>query len=243
MIYNLKDSHKIRQILALILWLSVSITMLTNLSGKCLYEDDFMHGLGQWVVEQRQGGSVRAIDGKLEIKDKQGCTVWFKNKLHAPVSITYEATIVSEGGEFDRLSDLNCFWMASDPNDPNNLWYSGHPRTGSFLTYDTLQAYYVGYGGNDNSTTRFRRYLGTGEKPLLPEHDLQEERYFLKPNHVYQIKLEADSGVVRYIRDGELIFEYEDPNFLNEGWFGFRTVNSHMTIQKFCVIRPQKEGK
>ena len=32
-------------------------------------------------------------------------------------------------------------------------------------TYDTLRTYYVGYGGNANTTTRFRRYDGTGARP------------------------------------------------------------------------------
>ena len=33
-------------------------------------------------------------------------------------------------------------------------------RNGEFKNYNTLDLYYVGYGGNDNGTTRFREYHG-----------------------------------------------------------------------------------
>lgn len=185
----------------------------------------------KWVVEQRPGGSVQLEGGTLEIKDVGGCTVWWRTKLTAPVEIRYTAVVLMEDGPFDRLSDLNCFWMASDPEHPEDLFHSGHGRTGAFADYDALQTYYVGYGGNYNSTTRFRRYAGGGPKPLLPEHDLREPPFLLEPNHAYEIRLVAKpDGVVQYYRDGELVFDYRDPEPLREGWFGIRTVKSHLRI-------------
>jgi hypothetical protein len=154
----------------------------------------------QWVVEQQPGGTVTIRDDTLVIDDAGGCTVWYKPKLTAPVVIRYEARVLSSG----RVSDLNCFWMASDPRR-EDLLAAGHGRDGKFATYDPLRTYYVGYGANDNTTTRFRRYDGSGARPLL------------------------------FSRDGEVIFDVRDPAPLREGWFGFRTVHSKIEIRNFSV--------
>lgn len=184
-----------------------------------------------WVVEQMPGGTVTVKDGEIEIRDKAGCTVWFRKELKAPVEISYEAMVVGSGEPDYRVSDLNCFWMARDPRTPDNLFAKDHSRTGQFATYDTLETYYVGYGGNTNSTTRFRRYTGDGKRPLLPEHDLSAPQFMLKPDHWYRIRLTARDGKATYERDGEVLFQYEDDEFLDRGWFGFRTVWSHLRIR------------
>lgn len=202
---------------------------------KTVASDDFTHGLDQWVVEQMPGGSVIAKDGVLTISDAQGCTVWLKQKLVAPVAISYEVTMSPDA----RVSDMNCFWMASDPANPKDLFHAGHKRTGKFATYDSLNLYYVGYGGNANTTTRFRRYDGTGARPLLPEHDLSDEAHLLKPGHAYKITLIAQDGEARFVCDGKTIFSYKDPKPLTEGWFGFRTVQSKMQIKNFHVTTPE----
>jgi hypothetical protein len=80
----------------------------------------------------------------------------------------------------DRVSDLNAFWMARDAE-------RGSPwpilAAGAFADYDTLKTYYVGQGGNGNTSTRFRRYVGRpGERPLLPEHDHAAADEMLVPN-------------------------------------------------------------
>jgi hypothetical protein len=181
------------------------------------------------------GGSVKSNNGALEIEDAAGCTVWFREKLTAPIEITYEITPLSRGGPHDRVSDVNCFWMAresqSDVARPAG-------RSGKFSDYDSLLTYYVGMGGNNNSTTRFRRYDGTTARPLLPEHDLNEKKFLLEPNRTYRIRLVARAGVAEYWRDGEKIFTFRDPAPLTAGWFAFRTVNSHLVIRNFRVTQP-----
>lgn len=222
---------KFRPGFCLLLWVAAARLYGAGL----LFHDDFTNGLDQWVVEQRPGGTVTATNGVLEICDVGGGTIWFKKKLSAPVKITYQATVVDGQLPGDRVSDLNCFWMASDPEHPDNLFWAGHGRDGAFPQYDRLRTYYVGCGGNQNSTTRFRRYLGLGPKPLKPENDLQDPKFLLRPNHVYHIELEAVAGTARFRRDGENIFEFPDPKFLQEGWFGFRFVNNHLRIRNFAV--------
>lgn len=205
---------------------------LAGTAGARLYHDDFDHGLAAWSVEQQPGGTVVAENGHLVINDAGGCTVWFRTRLDAPVIITYTATVSSAG----RVSDLNCFWMASDPARPDALLESGHGRDGKFASYDGLRLYYVGYGGNTNTTTRFRRYTGTGARPLLPEHDLTALPYLLQPDHPYRVALVATAdGHVQYARDGEVIFDWHDPAPLRRGWFGFRTVHSRIVISGFEV--------
>lgn len=206
-------------------------------TGELVALDDFSTDQGRWVVEQMPGGKVTIGGDAMAIEDAGGCTVWWREKLTAPVVISYEATVVDAGGPHDRVSDLNCFWMASDPRNPD-LLAPGHGRTGKFETYDALRTYYVGQGGNSNTTTRFRRYAGGGLKPLRPEHDRQEPAVLLKGNQPYRITLMAlADGTVRYYRDAELIFEFKDPAPLTEGWFGFRTVRSHLRIRDFRITR------
>lgn len=210
----------------------IALLMVNGAFGETIFEDDFEDGLSNWKVEQQEGGRVFTENGKLVIADKGGCTVWLKEELEAPVRISYSATVSSK----ERVSDLNCFWMASHPDD-DDLFFDGHGREGAFAQYDVLQLYYVGYGGNHNGTTRFRRYLGHGEKPLLEGYDLRDEEHLLKADHTYQIVLEADSQGARYFRDGELVFEYDDSEPLKSGWFGFRTVWSRIEIDDFKVER------
>lgn len=192
---------------------------------------EFTSDLSDWVIEQSAGGRVLVEDGTLVIEDEKGCTVWYRHELEAPVKISYSVTLSSEA----RVSDMNCFWMASDLDHPEDLFKEGHGREGAFADYDDLQLYYVGYGGNYNATTRFRRYLGRGEKPLLPGFDLSDAEFMIEGDRTYRIELVAAEGKAQYFRDGELVFEYDDPSPLVRGWFGFRTVWSKQTISDLVI--------
>ncbi|WP_276166045.1 DUF6250 domain-containing protein [Zobellia alginiliquefaciens] len=200
-----------------------------------MYLDSFELGMENWKVEQMPGGTVALKDGKMEITDVAGCTVWLMKELQGPLMITYDAYVIDEGGPQDRVSDLNCFWMAKDMENPDNLFANSAKRGGKFSNYDHLRLYYMGVGGHDNTKTRFRRYSGDGERPLLPKYDLSKEKYLLEANALTQIKIIAYNGIIQYYRDGELIIEYNDPNAYSSGYFGIRTVNNHMTIDNFKV--------
>ena len=192
---------------------------------------DIDRDLAAWRVEQTPGGSVVAREGALVIEDNGGCTVWLREKLVAPVEINYEVTVVAKGGPHDRVSDVNCFWMASDPG--SRTMPAG--RSGRFADYDSLRTYYVGMGGWDNTRTRFRRYAGDATKPLLPQYDLRAKKYLLGGNATYRIRLVARDGKAEFWRNGERVFVYDDSRPLTEGWFGIRTVNSHLEIRRVTV--------
>ena len=118
-----------------------------------------------WAVEQAPGGSVEFRGNRLIIRDVAGCTVWLKQKLTAPVAIRFTATMVGGDRPSDRISDLNCFWMANDSRGAGPPYLAPLARSGKFAEYDSLLTYYVGYAANNNTTTRFRRYDGTTSTP------------------------------------------------------------------------------
>jgi len=204
--------------------------------GEVLAEDEFSSGLGQWRVEAEPGARVEAKEGRLEIDAPGGCTVWFSAPFEGPLLISYEATAVSAGGPNDRVSDLNCFWMASDARNPADLFAVS--RSGVFADYDQLRCYYVGLGANSNSTTRFRRYLGqSGNRPLLPEHDLRATDALLVPGTPQGLQLVAAGGTIAFLRDGRQLFSFQDPEPYSRGHFAFRTVKSHLILRHFRVQR------
>jgi rhamnogalacturonan endolyase len=196
--------------------------------------DDFEHGLDQWYIEAEKPATVTAHNGVLDIDAPAGVTLWWKQKLRGPVAIEYRATAVQAGGANDRVSDLNCFWMATDPLHAENIF--AEPRHGGFREYDAMRAYYVGLGGNNNTTTRFRRYIGkTGDRPLLPENDLAGSVNLLTPNRELAIHLIAEGNTIAYERDGARLFTYQDEQPYREGWFALRTTHSHLRIRELRI--------
>lgn len=191
-----------------------------------------------WIIEQMPGGQVHFESNTLDIRDEAGCTVWLKKRLSTPVKISFTVKLISSDPQKERISDLNCFWMASDPQRPDRSVYEADHglRSGKFSDYDSLQCYYVGMGGNTNTTTRFRRYQGGGIKPLLPEHDLQGKEFLLEGGKTYQITIESSAKGIRYLRDGRVFFDWKDPAPLTDGFFAFRTVWAHLQIANFTVI-------
>jgi hypothetical protein len=92
--------------------------------------------------------------------------------------------------------------------------------------------------GNANTTTRFRRYIGSATtRPLLPEHDLSAPEFLLTPNARQKIQLVACGPLIQYYRDGRKIFEYHDPAPYTQGWFAFRTTQNHLILENFSIHR------
>jgi hypothetical protein len=204
--------------------------------GDVLASDDFQRGLEQWTIELEQPGSVHATDGVLDIDVPAGATLWFEHELTGPVAVVFEATAVSAGGTNDRVSDMNTFWMAANKSEPATPF--AQRRTGKFADYNDLLTYYVGLGGNSNTTTRFRRYIGDPvTRPLLPEHDLSNPESLLAPNRKQTIMLIANGSRIEYWRDGVRLLQYDDPAPYTRGWFAIRTVQSHLRIERLRVHR------
>lgn len=183
--------------------------------------DDF-ENLENWVVQ------IQAKKGfappKVEARDKalhcvlpgRGCTIWFKRKLKTRLTITYEVRCPIQQEPIKGLQprDINNFWLASDPVDPDRGLFDATRYTGAFGSYDKMHGYYASTGGGGaiaNKTTRMRRYpRQVDEKPVehlaLNDRDGQEG-YLITPDKWMTVQLVAYDDVVQYIVDGKLNYE------------------------------------
>ncbi len=198
--------------------------------GSLIFKDKFDNNLDAWVAEYiaKPGSSIHIENKKLVMDVAGGATVWLKQPLSGNYTISYRRRVIVQQGKNDRLSDMNQFWMASDPLSPNLF-----SRTGVFEEYDGLRLYYAGVGGNTNTTTRFRKYLGTGERVLIT--DLQDQSHLLKANHDYKIEISVYKGCTQLSVDGQVYFSYLDTEPLTKGYFGFRTTQSRQEIDDLVI--------
>ncbi len=189
-----------------------------------------------WTIEAEDPAStVTWKGGTATIHAPKGLTLWYDQRMDGNVVIEYEARITSA-----RTSDLNCFWMAD----------RRVKTSGRFVDYYAMQMYYMGYGGNYNSTTRFRRYTGDARgidsaeyrPPVLREYT--DAQHLLKKGHWYKIRLEQIDGHVRYIIDGQCLVDYVDVSPLRSGYFGFRTTlaTAQMRNFRYTCTRPDDDA-
>ncbi len=199
---------------------------------KLLFKDDFSAVLdtSKWGVEKLPTDSEKVFcnNGKLLLDTYSGATVWYKKELRGNALISFKRKVIVQGGHNDRLSDFNQFWMATD-TVKNQMF----KRKGAFNEYDSLSMYYVGFGGNYNTTTRFRKYNTLGEKKILGE--FTDSKHLLQPNKEYTIKIIILNGVTQFLVDDELYFSYKDDSPLMHGYFAFRSTRSHQEIDDIKI--------
>lgn len=220
--------------LTIVLTLTQFLSQAIFAQDDLIYEADFTKAIDrhEWIVESESGTNavVKAEQGRLVIDTEGGVTVWLNKQLNGNIRIEYERTVRMEGKAHDRLSDLNQFWMAQDPRNPDLF-----TRRGAFGEYDSLQLYYAGMGGNSNTTTRFRKYDGQGNRVLLREYT--DEAHLLKANKKYHITIIVKDGTTSFWVNGECYFSYRDPDPLRQGYFGFRSVHSRQEIAHFRIYQ------
>ena len=211
---------------------------------KVIYTDDFTQGLRNWIIEKVSEKTVlQTKDSALEVIAPDGITLWYKNPVVSPVKIVFDAKVVGGGSENDRVSDLNCFWMASDPEHPDSLFARSEWRNGVFGRYYSLSLYYAGYGGNNNSTTRFRKYDGNYQqfagRNLRPEilMEYTDSAHLITPNKWYHIEIIVNGNRIQYFMNNELLFDYYDKNPYSGGYFGLRAVKNHIIYKGFKIIQ------
>lgn len=197
--------------------------------------------LSEWLAEDASGElQMTCVNDTLEIVSPDGLTLWFKRRLTGDYEIDYHIQVLMQGGAHDRLSDLNCFCKADDPLFPDNLFARGDWRGGVFAHYNTLNLYYAGYGGNENTTTRFREYHGelygvddARLKPVLREY--KDDAHLLKPNHWYHMHISVAQGITTYSVDGEELFRHAAPHGKADGHFGLRLLKNHVRLTGFRI--------
>ncbi len=194
-----------------------------------------------WVAESHSPKLVTTVtDNSMEIVAPKGVTLWYDKSLKGDYQISYRVKFIMEGGEFDRLSDLNCFWGARDPEYPKDIYERSIWRNGEFEKYNTLDLFYVGYGGNHNSTSRFREYRAEyadqgrdAVKPVIKEYTDKEN--LLKPNQWMTIVITVKDGLTTYSMDGAEIFSLEIPEGRGDGYFGLRLLQNHTIFEDFSI--------
>lgn len=207
-----------------------------NFHKALIFSDDFSEGLDphRWVVEvdPLPNSGVRVVDGRLVIDTAGGATVWANKIFDGDIEIEYTRTVVHKQGVNDRVSDMNQFWMAQEVG--GKAFFS---RSGKFEQYDNLLLYYVGVGGNTNTTTRFRKYHGDGTKPLLEQH--LDSQHLLKANREYRIRITVIGDTTQFFVDDILYFSYTDPEPIRRGYFGIRSTSSRHAIDRVRVYQLQ----
>lgn len=179
-------------------------------------------------LESSPGSSVNVKDNKLLLNTGAGITVWLKKKLSGNVLITYDRKVIAGNGLFDRVSDLNQFFMASELHGEGLS-----VRNGQLDEYNAMKLYYVGMGGNSNTTTRFRKYDGSGNRNLLAEY--KDQAHLLAADKIYHIEILVHNGEVKYSVNGQLYFNFRDKEPLTAGYFGFRSTKSHQEISNIKI--------
>ncbi|MBP6758982.1 MAG: hypothetical protein KA133_07000, partial [Flavobacterium sp.] len=172
-----------------LVFLVFTTTIFSQTKEKVIYSDNFDKDWSNWNVEfeKAETSSLKIIDGKLDVSTSIGATIWFKTQLSGNIMITYDVKVIEDGGPFDRVSDLNAFWMAIDPVNPNAI-----ERDGKFASYDNLKLYYAGVGGHYNTYSRFRKYKGIEDKTILKEYS--DKEHLLVGNKMYSVKIMVNNG-------------------------------------------------
>ncbi|WP_218932131.1 DUF6250 domain-containing protein [Adhaeretor mobilis] len=238
-----------------------------------LLEQDNFESLDNWVVQiQRRSGfdSARVVarDRSLDcLTPGRGCTIWYKKKFPTRMTITYNVLCPTHEPAIEGVqpSDINNFWMATDPADPIQGLFDSSRYTGDFGSYDKMHCYYASTGGRRNQTTRMRRYPraldGEPAEHLMLNDKDGKPAYLITPDEVMTVQLVAYDDVIQYIVDGKLIYQigrrdriliegrdsegqrvvrdavYDSDRFpvYREGYFGFRMVGTHHIYTNFKV--------
>lgn len=190
--------------------------------GPLLIQDNF-EDLDNWVVqlEEKTGfppPKVWAHDQSLDcLTPGRGCTVWFKKKLRTRIAITYNVLCPSHEPAIPGVvpRDINNFWLATDPLDPERGLFDPTRYTGNFGSYDKMHGYYASTGGGSaglaNRTTRMRRYPreidGRPAEHLALNFRDEQPGFLITPNRIMTIQLVAYDDVVQYIVDGKLNYQ------------------------------------
>lgn len=217
----------------------ISLCLLTNVvfaqkKDKLLFQSDFSKPLDChiWVAEidnlPGHSSSVYTHKNALILDTWGGVTVWLNKKLSGNIQIEYDRVVRMDQKCNDRVSDMNQFWMATDPKKDTLF-----TRRGKFQEYDDLSLYYAGIGGWNNKTTRFRKYLTPESKPVIKEYT--DKEHLLEAEKVYHIKTLVKDGTTKFWVNGTLFFEYKDPSPLTSGYFGFRSLQSRQEIRNLKI--------
>jgi len=198
-----------------------------------------LNEINRWIIELEypEKSTIEATSEGLVIDSYGGATLWLDSLLTGDYVLQYEREISLNKGENKRLSDLNQFWLAQEPHNEIKL----KPRDGRLDSYNDLILFYVGIGGNNNSTTRFRRYDGSGERILLAEKN--EKPFLLEAGRSDTICtfVRASKRQTEVWMNGKPLF-VEEGIQNTKGYFGLRLTASRQVIKWMTISKlPQNQ--
>ena len=178
---------------------------------------DKSHFSKYWKVESESPDYKVSFSGDTcEILSPKGLTLWRKEKMSGNVTIEYDACVAVEGKPGDRLSDLNCFWMASDPK-ASDIWKRMNWRNGVFRKL--LQPFScIIWDMEETTIPPLASVVMTAMKPglqmkrcapaILKEY--KDQNNLLTANKWYHIKIQNTDNRIRYYIDGKLLVDFYD---------------------------------
>lgn len=213
-------------------------------------------GLPGWRIEAQDPRTrVEVAAGSLTWHTPAGLSIWWGQPLAGHWRLRLVATPLpappEAGALAGRISDLNLFWNATEADGS-----APSLRDGAFARYDTLGAWYLGFGANGNRTTRLRHYGGSAEARTLldgwadaPEAMPQDRQGAmtpatrLQPGVPLQLQIESRPEAppgqphLRVWAGGRLLFERHEPPRLMGGHFALRSTASAFRITAIEVQR------
>ncbi len=191
--------------------------------GRILYEDKLDNQAifqTDWLVQMNTKGNferyAKIRDGKLEVLDPSGCTIWLKKKLKGPLCISYKVIVSSERdtGSIIRPRDINNFWMAGEPGKQENILDS-NTYTGKFSDYHEMKGYYASMGGgsieDNNRTVRVRIYPREREGKSCEHLALVKQDgnpdFRIIPDQEYRIQLVAAGDMIQFLVNEKIVYD------------------------------------
>ncbi|MFV0623461.1 DUF6250 domain-containing protein [Sphingomonas sp. ac-8] len=208
-------------------FLIASMVLTLPESGYAAPSDTVAFAGHKWRVEAEPSSPetiVTVNDGAMSVSAARGVTVLLLKKLRGTYCIRYTREVLPSQGTIFRVSDLNQFWLI----DPRPL-QAPAVRDGRFKSYTPDSLFYVGIGGNNNTTSRFRHYDGSAARPLLAESDMR-----LEPGRRYDLRTCVLPDRTEFYIDGKRLFSAAQtpPPF---SYFALRSTGSKQVVTNFRI--------
>lgn len=122
-----------------------------------------------WEVEAESTDThLEFSDEMVELWTSAGLTLWWRQPMTVPFTVDYEAMVVKRDSS-DRLSDLNCFWLATDPGVADgNVMTRLAERTASLPGPRRSSSIMSAMAGTGTPPPASAATMGARNRPCLP---------------------------------------------------------------------------
>ena len=225
---------------ALVLFAAFALTSAEDdsyVKTEILYQSTFDTDLSDWILEPSPKNDHQAeiVDGTLLLATKGGQTCWLDRRFDGNIAVEYHVTVPSEGYPHTRVSDINQYFMAVDPDSPEAESPTPTTKYSGPDYYKKFRMYYCGMGVYNNQYTGFRRCDGNGEYPLVEE--CSRPACLIPADTVCFVECIRFSDRVTFKLNDSVVIDYRDQQAFELGFFGFRNYKSAKLIHDITVYR------